>query len=239
MPRPPFFLSKEKLIELYTNDPNSSERTIAEQYGVNRATIGRLLKKHGIEAKPHARCLRPRVSSNPFIRDREWLREQYVVKKRSLRSIALEIGAAATTIKQTLEAMGIETRGIKVALDVKYPEGRFGAQASNWRGGRRLLKSGYVYRYKPDHPHATKDGYVMEHRLEMEKKLGRYLRKDEDVDHENTDKSDNRPENLEVLTRKEHSRKHFDDRKRVMALKNENEHLRSLLLQHGISPNPV
>ena len=39
--------------------------------------------------------------------------------------------------------------------------------------------SGYLYIYQPDHPNAMKRGYIAEHRLALEKKLGRLLRSDE------------------------------------------------------------
>jgi hypothetical protein len=58
----------------------------------------------------------------------------------------------------------------------------------------------------PDHPNATKSGHVREHRLVMEKELGRYLRKDELVDHINMGTLDNRPENLRVMLKVEHDR---------------------------------
>jgi hypothetical protein len=65
---------------------------------------------------------------------------------------------------------------------------------------------GYVLAYAPDHPRATNRGYVYEHRLVAEKMLGRHLRTDEHVHHRNGKRWDNRPENLEVMTSREHAR---------------------------------
>lgn len=65
---------------------------------------------------------------------------------------------------------------------------------------------GYVRIYEPEHPRATKAGWVFEHRHLMEKELGRYLDRDEHVHHINGKKDDNRLENLVVLSHSEHSR---------------------------------
>lgn len=65
----------------------------------------------------------------------------------------------------------------------------------NWKGGRKLI-DGYVYVYQPNHPRRDKKGYVCEHRLVMEKKVGRYLDKTEVVHHIDGSRSNNKIENL-------------------------------------------
>lgn len=67
------------------------------------------------------------------------------------------------------------------------------------RGKKR--HQGYVYITCLSHPAANK-GYVFEHRIVMEKLLGRYLFPDETVHHKNGLRDDNRIENLELWANK-------------------------------------
>lgn len=50
--------------------------------------------------------------------------------------------------------------------------------------------------------------YVYEHRYLMERMIGRKLERNELVHHKNHDKTDNRPENLELTTRDKHGKYH-------------------------------
>lgn len=68
--------------------------------------------------------------------------------------------------------------------------------------GSALLDSGAGVSYR-------KVGQRHEHRRVMEAVIGRPLRSDEIVHHKNENKRDNRPENLELMSRAEHARHHF------------------------------
>jgi len=81
--------------------------------------------------------------------------------------------------------------------------------------GWRQEKAGYILVEAPKgHPHARHDGTIYEHRLVMEKKLGRYLEPEEIVHHKNGVRSDNADNNLELRTnRKDHPHGHEMDSK--------------------------
>jgi len=82
---------------------------------------------------------------------------------------------------------------------------------SRGKGGRYKIR-GYVLVYVPNHPFKTSADSVFEHRLVVEKYLGRYLTKDEVVHHKNHIKDDNRIGNLEVINKKLHSKLHWDEK---------------------------
>ena len=73
-----------------------------------------------------------------------------------------------------------------------------GKNCQNWKGGVSKIDHGYIREYAPNHPFQY-GMYVRQHRLVMEKHLGRYLKPEEVVHHINGIKSDNRIENLLLL----------------------------------------
>ena len=109
------------------------------------------------------------------------------------------------------EAMNKKHRErISIALKGKNTKEKNGM----WKGGRIYDKTQSRWLiHKPQHPFATKKGYVYEHRLIMEKNINRYLNPEEMIHHLNGTRDDNRIENLIIIKQSEHmalhTRKYF------------------------------
>lgn len=96
-----------------------------------------------------------------------------------------------------------------------------GNKNKNWRGGKKHGK-GYIFIYSPEHPFNVQN-YVLEHRLIFEDFLRKtnpnssalveidgkkYLKPEIIVHHINEIQSDNRIENLQIMTHSEHNHFH-------------------------------
>lgn len=137
---------------------------------------------------------------------------KHAPETRSKISVAMRgKGLGKRLSVETKAKMSVAKLGNHYALGYKHtPETREKVSAAtrgtnnpNWRGGRTRRQDGYVLIHSPNHPFAN-NGYVLEHRLVIEKILGRYLASGELVHHRNGVKDDNRPENLELLVHANH-----------------------------------
>lgn len=155
----------------------------------------------------------------------------------SLRMVASYIGIDHSTLSNKLNALGISvpSRDISAKRTWKnHVHPRIGKRGAScpvygkkmsastrekmipiWKKSaddRRLYtkkhSGGYVLVYVPDHPCADHTGYVLEHRIIVETKLGRYLTSEEIVHHKNGIKTDNDIDNLLVVSKTEHAKIH-------------------------------
>lgn len=95
-----------------------------------------------------------------------------------------------------------------------------GPSHPNWKNGRNITTSGYV-QIRTLNPDGTYS-YELEHRAVMERLIGRSLVGDENVHHKNGDRTDNRPENLELWATSQPSGQRVADKvawaKEILAL---------------------
>ena len=82
-----------------------------------------------------------------------------------------------------------------------------GIANQRWKGGA-FIRDGYKFIMAKNHPYKNNFGYVREHRLIMEKHLGRKLTSEDIVHHINGVKTDNRIENLQIMSRLAHAKLH-------------------------------
>lgn len=149
------------------------QKAVAREYGCTAAAVSKQMVKRGIPVKG--------IDWTNLEADYFGLRTQTAVAKK--------YGCKPSSVQQQLKKRGITSN----------PYDRNGVNNPKWRGGRRKDPDGYIQIYCPNHPHCNVRKEVCEHRLVMEKKIGRYLDSAEIVHHLNGIKDDNRPENLELV----------------------------------------
>jgi len=181
-------IDKKALLQLYGKE-KKSVREIGLIVGKSPKQISVYLKKFGIKARPFStKGLRTWLGRKHTEATKQKIRKQHLGKKLSAEHRAKVI----KTLRYGLK--GKDNPAWKGGKSLKPAEMRKGAP-KQWY---RMIK-------KTDHPFAEKNGYVLEHRLVMEKHLGRYLQKGEFVHHINGIKDDNRIENLELMNTIRHN----------------------------------
>ena len=140
--------------------------------------------------------------------DIELVKTLYYERGMSQTEVARELGVSQKVVFKFMQRNNLPSR--KTAKRNQFRENN-----SSWKGGKRINEQGYVEIYSPNEAHTRPNGYAREHILVAEKMLGRRLKfysvgdkRNEVVHHINGIKTDNREENLLVLTAQEHTKLH-------------------------------
>lgn len=179
---------------------------------------------------------------------KDLLIEEYINKEKAMNEIAREYDIAVGSVYNYLKKYGIPTREKMTKKTrekiskahmgkpspikgIKRPK-EFGLKISKAKKGKYRIhtkygghikhrKDGYTHIFCPDNANANKDGYVMEHILVMQEHIKRPLAEDEVVHHKNKIRNDNRIENLQLMTFKEHARLHMKERQALKKERND------------------
>lgn len=168
-----------------------TQTEIAARFGTTQTVVGDALRKC-----PEWPALKARLDAGRKKRPLLWhgkaLARLVKTYQRlgSLGRTAAALGTSRSTVRRNLRYAGVPVR--------TQSEAQKGENNPAWAGGVTRLGR-YHYLLRPDHPAATLAGYVAEHRLVVEKMLGRYLHRSEVVHHVDGNPLNNRPENLQVF----------------------------------------
>lgn len=130
--------------------------------------------------------------------DQATLRDLIEVQKLTQKQASERLGVSQSAIERACKRLGLETQRSGPRNGCDHPD---------WQGGRILIGRYWYVWTGPDHPMATKRGYVAEHRLLVSERIGRPLHRNEVVHHRDGDPRNNNPDNLELFqTNAEHLR---------------------------------
>lgn len=122
--------------------------------------------------------------------------EKVIVEKvlvgETIPNVAKELGLDKSTIREYAIANGVKFK-------------------NSFHKGYIITHNGYKKLLRKDHHLADSKGYVAEHILVAEEGLGRDIKKNEVVHHIDHNKLNNLIENLQVMTKSEHTQLHASE----------------------------
>lgn len=161
---------------------------IARKLDVSVSAVSAAVKLFGLQL--------PRMRK-PILHDRNYLEQAYLVEKKSAITIAQETATGVQSVYKALKRMAIPIRKpwdptprsttSRIQKPYKMPK----------EGDKKQNSHGYILVYQSGE-------WISEHRLVMQKIVGRQLLKSEHVHHVNGIKHDNRPSNLRLVSPADH-----------------------------------
>ena len=191
----------QELIIFYNKGLNYAE--ISKKTGWSLSYVGNIFRDAGYISN-HLLILKEKIAKRIPL-TKKLLLDFYCKQKMSMKLIGKTTGWDTMTVYNKLKKYNITTRNSWEHAIGKPPWNKGkempstqGKNNKNWKGGK-LNQGGYIKILMHEHPITDNKGYIGEHRLVMEKHLGRYLTREEIVHHENNIKDDNRIENLRLF----------------------------------------
>lgn len=154
------------------------------------------------------------------------IEDLYLINKMPLRRIGKIYGVSYTCIKNRLLKNNVKLRQGSESMKgqpknertkehcFNISKSKMGELNGQYKNGKTKNIQGYILILSHNHPFKNSNNRVLEHRLVMEKYIGRYLTPKEVVHHINGIRGDNRIENLMLCKNtKEHFDIHWNDEK--------------------------
>jgi len=173
-----------------------SQAEIGDKCGVSGATVRYWMEKHDIERRDQMRAQAVAREQTEHLepddtryRDAGWLEQQYHEYGLSQREIANKCGVCQDTVHKWMDKHNVESRNLEV------------------KGVSIVSKDGYQVWAE-----GSNSEHVPVHRLLAVAEYGFDAVCDMDVHHQNGIKWDNRPDNIELMTKSEHMLHHSLER---------------------------
>ena len=196
-----------KAEKLYKED-NKTLREIALFFHVSYQFVRNSFIKADIKfrSKSEASVLANSKSVHKWTREDIALLKKLYLEQVADRDIAKLLNRTYDAVVYARKVHGLIGSN-KKRFPKKWNKTPRGEKHYNWQGGRNIFR-GYIEIYKPDHPRTRGGKYVFEHIVVAEEKIGRSLYPNECVHHRDEIKTNNDPDNLQVLTKGEHQKLH-------------------------------
>ncbi len=175
-----------ELIELYKN--GESAENLKEKFGISDYVMREIVRENGVK-------IRPKGGPSYRMKDVNLAKECIEMWKNGYTQT--QIGAIKNLNQRTVSKL------IKTYID-KDEYVKLSGRNLRFSEGRIKQSDGYMaVSIDKDNPYfcmSYSGGYVLEHRYVMAKHIGRPLERKETVHHLNGDRSDNRIENLQLMS---------------------------------------
>lgn len=169
-------------------DKDMTVAEIAVELGCSTGVVWKAVDRSKLPKRKERRKNRLRSDAIPQLHDREWLHREFILKNRTTKDIAAELNCKMSSVASSVSRLRITKfpGRTRVKLDKTLPAGI-------------KRKNGYLQEYVPLHPVADERGYVLQHRLVVERIIGRNLTAIEEVHHIDGRRERNEESNLILM----------------------------------------